>query len=131
MSTIIAELLADAEALVAKAKTALSPEIKTAENDAKAIGEAALSYIEQNGLTDLYSIATSALAGAATGTSFTAVLSDVVTQGEAAGITIAKGAEAVVVAQAQADLVAAGTLASPSTGEVLAATSAPTPTPAA
>ena len=114
-----AEVITWLETQLANLKAEFTPEIKTVENDAKAIGAAALSYIETNGLKDLYTIAMSALTGAATGTPFTTILSTVVTQGEAAGITIAKGAEAVVVAQAQADLVAAGTLPSPSTGVVL------------
>jgi phage host-nuclease inhibitor protein Gam len=118
-------VIAELESVVAKIKAEFTPQIKTAENDLKAIGASALSYIESNGLTALYSIATAALSGAATGTPFTSILADVVTQGEAAGITIAKGAEAVVVAQAQADLVAAGSLASPSTGVVIAPVVAP------
>lgn len=114
----------DIKADVAAVEAEFKPEIKTVENDAKAIGASALAYIEANGLKDLYAIATAALTGAATGTSFATIMASVVTSGEAAGITIAKGAEAVVVAQAQADLVAAGSLASPSTGAVIAVISA-------
>lgn len=124
-------IIADIEAKLEELKVSFSPEIKTAENDLKAIGASAVSYIESNGLKDLYTIAMSVLTGAATGTPYTTVLASVVTQGEAAGISIAKGAEAVVVAQAQADLIAAGTLASPSTGTTIATTPAPSPAPAA
>lgn len=115
-----AAIISEFETFLADLKAKFSPEIKTAENDVKAIGASALSYIESNGLTDLYTIAMSVLTGAAAGTPYTTVLASVVTQGEAAGISIAKGAEAVVVAQAQADLIAAGTLVSPSTGTVIA-----------
>lgn len=118
-------IITEIEGLLTNLKASFTPEIKTVENDAKAIGASALAYIENNGLTALYSIATAALTGAAIDTSFATILSTVVTQGEAAGITIAKGAEAVVVAQAQADLVAAGTLVSPSTGAVIAPVAAP------
>ena len=123
-------IIAEIEAKLAELKASFSPEIKTAENDLKAIGASALAYIDTNGLKDLYTIAMSVLTGAATGTPYTTVLASVVTQGEAAGISIAKGAEAVVVAQAQADLIAAGTLVSPSTGTVIAVTPAPLPNPA-
>jgi hypothetical protein len=115
IETEIEAVVADVKTELTEIKTELTPEIKTAENDAKAIGSAALSYIQTNGLTDLYAIATSVLTSIASGTAWSTVLSTVVTQGEAAGITIAKGAESVVVAQAQADLIAAGTLAAPST----------------
>lgn len=89
------------------------PEIKIAENDAKAIGSSAVNYIKANGLSDLYQIATTVLTSIAAATPWTTVLSTVVSQGEAAGIAIAKGAEVVVVGQAQADLIAAGTLLPP------------------
>lgn len=80
--------------------------VQTAETEVKAIGSAALSYISANGLKDLYAIAMSALSGAATGTAPEAIAATVLSQGEAAGIAIAKGAEQVVIAQAQADLAA-------------------------
>lgn len=98
------------DAFIASLKAEFTPEIKTVENDAKAIGASALAYIENNGLNDLYTIATSVLSSVASGTAWGTVLSAVVTQGEAAGITIVKGAESVVVAQAQADLIAIGTI---------------------
>ena len=72
----------------------------------------------------------SVLTGAATGTSFAAIGASVVAQGEGAGISIAKGAESIVIAQAQADLVAAGTIAAPTTGAIVGAATV-TPTPAA
>jgi hypothetical protein len=107
------------------AKFESNPDVETVETDAKAIGVSALNYIKSNGLTDLYNIALAALTSAATGTSFAAVAATVVSQGEAAGITIAKGAESVVLAQAQADLVAQGAIVAPTTGAIVA--SAPTP----
>lgn len=110
--------------------------VETIETDAKAIGASALSYIKSNGLTDLYQIALAVLTGAATGTPWATIGATVVSQGEAAGISIAKGAESVVIAQAQADLVAQGALVAPTTGAVVAtgqaipAASAPAATPA-
>jgi hypothetical protein len=108
-----AAIIAEIKSLFAKLESAVTPAAETAETDVIAIGQSALGYIKTNGLTDLYKIAMSVLAGAATGTPWTTTLATVVTQGEAAGISIAKGAEAVVVAQAQADMIAAGTLLPP------------------
>lgn len=93
--------------------------VKEVEKDAEAIGEATYDYIKKNALSDLYNIAIAALMGVTSGTPYTAVLATVLSQGKAAGITIAKGAEAIVVAQAQADLIAAGKLVAPSTGAVV------------
>lgn len=109
MSKIVDEL----KAIIAKIEG--NSEVQTAETEAEALGSSAWKYIKTNGLQDLVAIAKSALLGAATGTSYTAILATVVSEGEAAGISIAKGAEAIVVAGAQADLIAAGQLVSPST----------------
>jgi len=96
-----------------------APIVHETEVEVRAIGASALGYIEHNGLTALYSIALAALSGAATGTSWATIGATIVSQGEAAGITIAKGAEAIVLAQAQADLVAAGKLISPTSGAIV------------
>ncbi len=106
-------IIEDVKALLAKLQAHFAPEIKAVENEAKAIGDAALTYIENNGLNALYNIATAALLGAATGTPWATIGATVVKQGEAAGISIAKGAETVVLAQAQADLIAVGKLLPP------------------
>lgn len=108
------------EAELAKAKAALSPAEAVVVSDAEAIGDAAFNYIKTNGLADLYKIATAALLGAVTGTPWATIATSVVSQGEAAGITIAKGAESIVLASAQADLIAAGQLVAPTTGTVVA-----------
>jgi hypothetical protein len=107
------------EAELAKLKA--SSEVQTVESDVESIGSSALTYIKTNGLTDLYQIAIAALAGAATGTPWATISATVVSQGEAAGISIAKGAETIVLAQAQADLIAAGKLVAPSTGAIVTA----------
>lgn len=117
----------EVKALLAKFEA--NTEVQTIETDVKAIGVSALNFIKTNGLTDLYNIALSVLAGAATGTPWASIGATVVSQGETAGITIAKGAESIVIAQAQADLIAQGTLAAPTTGEVV--TPAPAPSGAA
>jgi hypothetical protein len=122
------EVIAKIEAFFEEIKTDLQPVETEVVTDAKAIGTSALAYIKSNGLTELYSIAKSALLGLATGTPWATVAADVVSQGEAAGIAIAKGAETIVLAQAQADLIAAGTLVAPSTGAVVASTFAPAAT---
>lgn len=128
--TIIAAIEAGFEKLAATFK----PEVKAVETDTVAIGSAALAYISTNGLKDLYTIALTALTNVATGTSYPAVLAEVVAQGEAAGITIAKGAESVVVAQAQADLIATGTIppvVALAAAPAVAGVPVPTPAPVA
>lgn len=122
---IITALENDISALFTKAKE--SAVVQTVETDAKAIGESALTFIKTQGLADLYKIALAALAGAATGTPWATIGAAVVSQGEAAGITIAKGAESIVLAQAQADLIAAGSIIAPTSGEVVASLPAPAP----
>lgn len=120
MTNILTDIVNDFEAALSKLKGDAAPAVKVVENDAKAIGASALSYIKSNGLTDLYTIATGVLTTAMTGTPWATILASVVTKGEAAGITIAKGAEAIVVSQAQADMIAAFRLVSPSTGTTVA-----------
>lgn len=118
-NAFIEDVKADVAALYNKFQA--NTVVHTVETDAKAIGASALSYIEKNGLTNLYQIALAALTGAATGTPWATIGATVVSQGEAAGISIAKGAESIVLAQAQADLVAAGTIVAPTTGVIVAA----------
>lgn len=101
-------LLDDAKALVAKIEADFKPEIKTVENDAKAIGASTLSYIETNGLQDLYQIALVVVGAMAPGASWTAALAAIVAQATTDGKTILAGSESIVAAQAQADLLAAG-----------------------
>ena len=95
--------------------------VQAVETDAEAIGASALAYIKSNALASLYQIALSVLTGAATGTPWATIGATVVSQGEAAGITIAKGAESIVLAQAEADLIAQGKLIAPTSGAVVSA----------
>lgn len=103
------KLIADIKAIIAEFEADATP----VENDVKAIGSSALSYIETNGLQDLYQIALSAVAGAVAGAPWAATLATIESQAVTAGKSIEKGAVAVVAAQAQADLIAAGTVAAP------------------
>lgn len=118
--------IGDVDAFFAKIKAEFAPVAGIAVSDAEAIGDAAFNYIKTNGLADLYKIATAALLGAATGAPWATTLATVVSQGESAGVAIAKGAEAVVLAQAQADLMAAGSLVTP-TGTTLSPVTAAAP----
>jgi hypothetical protein len=101
------------KAELAKLEALLSPAEKVVVADAEAIGTSAVTYIKSNGLTALYTIATQTLLGTASGTPWLTLMASVVTQAEAAGMTIIKGAESVVLGQAQADLIAAGKLLPP------------------
>ena len=116
------------EAKLSELKT--NPVVETVETDVEAIGSSAIAYIEQNGGKAAYSLAMSFLAGVATGTPWATIGADFLTQAETAGITIAKGAESVILAQAQADLVAQGTIVAPTTG-VTAPVTPPVAAPAA
>ena len=110
-------IITEIENLLAKLKS--NTVVETVETDVEAIGSAALGYIKTNGLQSLYQIALAVLTGAAAGTPWATIGATVVSQGEAAGISIAKGAESIVLAQAQADLIAAGKLVAPSSGAVV------------
>ena len=94
-------------------KTAITPALSVAETDAKAIGDSALTYIKTNGLQDLYQIALTVVGAAVPGASWASTLASIETQAVAAGKLLVSGATAVVAAQAQADLIAAGTLLPP------------------
>lgn len=108
------EVIAWLKSELAKFEGEAAPAIAIVETDVDTGAKAVAAWVKTQGLADLYAIAKSALLAAATGTPWNAILASVVTAGEAAGIQIAKGAEGVVVSMAQADLIAAGTLASPS-----------------
>ena len=73
-------IVADAEALLAKLKAEFAPAEAVVVSDAEAIGDAAFNYIKTNGLADLYKIATAALLGAATGTSWATIAASVVSR---------------------------------------------------
>lgn len=117
------DLIAEIKALVAKFEG--NPVVKEVVTDIEDIGASSLNFIKTQGLADLYQIALAALAGAATGTPWAQIGATVIVQGEQAGIQIVKGAEAIVLAQAQADLIAQGKLASPTTGSIVSPNATP------
>jgi hypothetical protein len=108
-----AEIITEIEALLGKLKTALAPAVQAVETDVKEVGSSALAYIKANGLTDLYQLALGALTAAVPGASWTATLASIEAQAVADGKQLVSGATAVVAAQAQADLIAAGKLLPP------------------
>jgi len=85
----------------------------TIEQDAKDLLSTGVSYIETNGLQDLYQIALTLVAAATPGSSWTAVIASIEAQAVADGKALLKGAGSIVAAQAQADLIAAGKLLPP------------------
>ena len=109
MSAIIDEL----KALITKFEDAIDPAVDAAVTDAEVIGKSALDFIKTNGLQDLYQIALTVVGAAATGAPWAGTLAAITAQAVADGKTIITGAEAVVAAQAQADLIAAGKLLAP------------------
>jgi hypothetical protein len=91
-----------------------SPAVQAVETDIKSIATATVSYIKSNGLEDIYQLALEALP-ALTGQPWLTVLAKIEADAITAGKTLAKGASAIVASQAQADLLAAGTLTAPVT----------------
>jgi len=106
-------IIQDVEDFINKIKAEFKPEIKEVENDVKSAASATLAYIEKNGLQDAYQIAMTIVGAAVAGSPWGATLAAVEAAVVADGKTIEKGAVAVVSAQAQADLIAAGTIAAP------------------
>jgi hypothetical protein len=113
MTNILTEIEDEAETLYDDAKSAVSPAITVAKADLSAAGSATASYIKTNVLDDAYQIAVSVVGGAVVGQPWTTTLATIVTEVKAAGKTIVAGAEAILGAQAQADLIAAGKLLPP------------------
>lgn len=107
---------------IADFKAAITPAVTVVEADAETIGKASLSFIKTQGLQDLYKLALTLVGSAVAGAPWTATLAAITTAAVADGKEVAQGAVAVVAAQAQADLIAAGTLLPPAT---------PSPTPSA
>lgn len=98
------QIIAWLEAELAKFR----PEIKTVENDSHAIITDAVSYIKVNGLQDLEQIALTIVAAMVPGASWAATLASIKTQAVTDGAKLLEGAEAIVAAKVQADLLAAG-----------------------
>jgi len=104
-------LIAEIESVVAKWKTV--PVVGTVVTDVEEAGAATISYVKAHGLQDLYQLAIIAVSALAPGASWAAMLASLEAQALADGKQLVKGATAVVAAQAQADLIAAGKLLPP------------------
>lgn len=72
-----------------------------------------LEYLEKNASADAIKLGEAVLAGAVAGTPWSALTAALLTQAEAAGITIAEGAAGAILNAAQTNLIAKGTLPSP------------------
>lgn len=107
------DIIAEIEASFAKLKAALTPAAEVVKTDVEAVASASWSYIKENSLQDAYQIALVAVQAAVAGTPWVSVLATIEAQVIAAGKTIEKGAVAIIGAQAQADLIAVGTLLPP------------------
>ena len=99
------------EGLLNKAKS--SDVTKTVETDVEEAGSATWAYIKTNGLHDLYQIALTLVAAAVPGASWTGVIASIEAQALSDGKQLASGSAAILAAQAQADLLAAGKLLPP------------------
>lgn len=103
-----------------------SPLVQKVATEAEALELSGWNYIKTNGLQAGYQLAVELLTGAATGTPWLTLGADLLAKAEAAGIAILKGAESILLAQAQSDLIAAGQLIAPTTGAIVGAAPAPT-----
>lgn len=95
------------------AKLKSSTAVETAVTNAENIGGAGWAYIKTNGWTDLYQIALTIVGAALPGASWGGILASIEAQAVTDGHNLVSGAAAVVAAQAQADLIAAGKLLPP------------------
>lgn len=99
------------EDVIDKIKT--SPVTAVVEADVEQAATATVNYIKTNGLQDAYQIAMTVVAAALPGGTWTGVLASIEAQALAAGKALLSGSSAVLAAQAQADLIAAGKLIAP------------------
>lgn len=106
-------LLAEIKSIITKWETV--PVVNTVVIDIEEAATATINYIKANGLQDLYQLALLAVTALAPGASWGAMLASLEAQALADGKKLVAGATAVVAAQAQADLIAAGKLLPPVT----------------
>lgn len=110
---IITEIEDFLSGLKAKLSPAVQEEVKVVENEGHAIITDAVTYIKANGLQDLEKLAITFVTALAPGASWGAMLLALKAQAITDGITLVQGAEAVVAAKVQGDLIAVGTLPAP------------------
>lgn len=89
------------------------PGIKIVENEFHEDAAAAWGYIQKNGLHDAYLLATTLLQGEAAATPWGVLLAQLGAEALKMGKDLVDGEKALILAQAQADLVAAGKLLPP------------------
>lgn len=94
------------ESVLAKWKAV--PVVGTVVTDVEEAASATVSYIKANGLQDVYQIALMLVGAMVPGASWTGVLAAIEAQALTDGKQLVAGASAIVAAQAQADLLAAG-----------------------
>jgi len=118
LEVLYTELKTKIEAI--EAVIAGQPQVQTFETDIDEIVDEAGNYIKVNGLQDVYSLAKALLLSVATQTPWAELCANLASQAVSAGIALAKGAEAIVLGKAQADLLATGSIASPTTNAPVA-----------
>lgn len=106
-----AKLQADPE--VQKVEAEVKTVVKATATELKAIAGTGWNYIANHGLQALYALAQEALLAMQPGVGWTTLLVQLGKDAVQKGVKIVEGAEAVVAAQAQADLIAAGKLPAP------------------
>ncbi len=110
-------ILTDVETFLKGLKEKFSPavqaEVKAVENEGHAIVTDAVTYIKANGLADLEALAITFVSALIPGGSWVTMLGALKAQAVTDGITLIEGAEAVVAAKVQADLLVQGKTPAP------------------
>lgn len=106
----VAHLIAEVKAVIARweANPVVGDAVNTVVTDIEAAGSATASYVKTKGYEAAYQIALTLVGGMVPGANWLATLASIVEQVKAAGLAIEQGAEAILAAQAQADLLAVG-----------------------
>lgn len=100
-------IIADIEALLAKAKAAFTPAVQTIETDAVTLEQ----WVVTNGYPLIMQDALALITGALTGTPWATLTASLISQAEAQGKTLEAGAAQVALNLAQSQLIVAGTVA--------------------
>jgi len=113
----IETILSDLESVLSRLRSHLSDtanaEIKAAQNEAHDVIHTGEDYIRVHGLQDLAILAETFVMALVPGGSWTGMLASLKAQAVTQGIALVDGAEAVVAAKVQSDLIATGKLPAP------------------
>lgn len=102
------QIIQEIEDFVKGLREKWTPEAKEVENEVKDVVTDAVSYIKVNGLQDLEQIALTLVSAMVPGASWVGVLAGIKAQAVTDGVKLLDGAEGIVAAKVQSDLLAIG-----------------------